>query len=374
MSLSVRPLSRDEHLAYVASLSSASFLQCPAWADVKAGWTSESIGWVEEDGRLVGAGLVLFRQIPRVHRYLAYLPEGPVLDWEAGVLPDVLDPMLAHLRERKAFSVKMGPPVVVRRWSSATIKQALKDPDPGVRRLRELPPDMESDAALKIADELRATGWRQGESGGAGFGDYQPRYVFQLPLEGRSLDDVWTGLNQEWRRNVRKAEKEGVEVSQGTRADLAAFHTLYLETAQRDGFTGRPLHYFTRMYDAMTAEHPDRLRLYLAHHEDTLHAATILVTVGEHVWYSYGASSTSGQRVRASNAVQWQMIRDAHEGGARVYDLRGMSDTLDPDHHLFGLLRFKVGTGGEAVEYVGEWDYPLNPVLHKAFEAYMKRR
>jgi lipid II:glycine glycyltransferase (peptidoglycan interpeptide bridge formation enzyme) len=26
------------------------------------------------------------------------------------------------------------------------------------------------------------------------------------------------------------------------------------------------------------------------------------------------------------------------------------------------------------VEYLGEWDYPLNPLLHRAFEFYMARR
>ena len=39
-----------------------------------------------------------------------------------------------------------------------------------------------------------------------------------------------------------------------------------------------------------------------------------------------------------------------------------------------GLIQFKVGTGGEAVEYAGEWDLPLNRPLYKAFDIYMKRR
>jgi hypothetical protein len=33
-----------------------------------------------------------------------------------------------------------------------------------------------------------------------------------------------------------------------------------------------------------------------------------------------------------------------------------------------------VGTGGEAVEYAGEWDLPLNPLVYKAFSLYMSRR
>ena len=119
------------------------------------------------------------------------------------------------------------------------------------------------------------------------------------------------------------------------------------------------------------AEDPDRIRLYLAEHEGDLVAATTMVRVGEHAWYSYGASSTAKREVRGSNAVQWPMLRDAKAAGATVYDLRGITDTLAEDDPHFGLIQFKLGTGGEAVEYLGEWDLPLNKVLFKAFDLYM---
>ena len=147
-----------------------------------------------------------------------------------------------------------------------------------------------------------------------------------------------------------------------------------METAERDHFTPRPLAYFETMFDALLAEDPDRIRLYLAHHEGDLVAATTWVRVGGHAWYSYGASSTAKREVRGSNAVQWRMMRDALAAGATVYDLRGITDALAADDPHLGLIQFKVGTGGEAVEYLGEWDLPLNPVLYKAFELYMKRR
>ena len=121
----------------------------------------------------------------------------------------------------------------------------------------------------------------------------------------------------------------------------------------------------------MRAEDPDRIRLYLAEHEGDLVAATTMVRVGEHAWYSYGASSTAKREVRGSNAVQWPMLRDAKAAGATVYDLRGITDTLSEDDPHFGLIQFKLGTGGEAVEYLGEWDLPLNKVLFKAFDLYM---
>ena len=181
-------------------------------------------------------------------------------------------------------------------------------------------------------------------------------------------------MNQLWRRNIRKAEKSGVRTSIGTREDLAAFHELYAHTAERDHFTPRPLAYFETMYDALSAEAEDRILLHLAHHEGDLVAATIAIRVGGHAWYSYGASSTDKREVRGSNAVQWAMIRQALATGAEVYDLRGITDTLDAEDPHVGLIQFKVGTGGEAVEYAGEWDLPLQGLLYRAFDLYLKRR
>jgi lipid II:glycine glycyltransferase (peptidoglycan interpeptide bridge formation enzyme) len=371
----VRPISADEHRAFIAGRSSASFLQTPAWAAVKPEWRAESLGWYDGD-RIVGAALVLYRRLPRLKRYLAYLPEGPLLDWTVDDLDGWLEPMTAHLRSQGAFGVRMGPPVVTRRWSAAQVKEGIADE--GVARLGEIAPLERSAAGARVVQQLEALGWRPQVTGG-GFSAGQPQYTFVISLvdaEGarRTEDDVLAGMNQLWRRNIRKAEKAGVVVSTGGSADLKAFHDLYAHTAERDGFTPRPLSYFETMYDALGAEDPGRITLWLAHHEGDLVAATIAVRVGTHAWYSYGASSTDKREVRGSNAVQWEMIRDAMAQGAEVYDLRGITDTLDPDDPHVGLIQFKVGTGGEAVESVGEWDLPLNRVLYRGFELYLARR
>jgi vancomycin resistance protein VanK len=68
------------------------------------------------------------------------------------------------------------------------------------------------------------------------------------------------------------------------------------------------------------------------------------------------------------------MMRSAIAQGAEVYDLRGITPTLDVDDSHVGLIQFKVGTGGEAVEYAGEWDLPLRRPLYTAFDLYMRRR
>lgn len=380
MTLAVRAITAAQHSEWIAQRPFTSFLQLPEWGELKSDWRHESLGWFD-GSRLVGAGLVLYRPVPRIpQRSLAYLPEGPDIDWlrdeqSTRTLGDWLEPLLEHCRERGAFQVKMGPPVALRRWGADTVKAAIAEAaDDGPVRLSEVLADWHSGAAAKMIDRLRMIGWTQRTSAGAGFGDVQPRHVFQVPLAERSLDDVFAGFNQLWRRNIRKAQKAGVEVTRGGRDDLADFHRVYAETAERDDFTPRGLPYFERMWDCLTSREPDRLRLYLAHHGGHLAAATIMVVVGRHAWYSYGASTTADRDVRPSNALQWRMISDAHESGCATYDLRGISDTLDAANHLFGLVQFKVGTGGNAQEYAGEWDHVLRPMWARAFRAYQARQ
>jgi vancomycin resistance protein VanK len=366
--LTVAPIGAAEHLAFVRAQRSVSFLQTPAWGRVKTEWRSESLGWF--DGRqLVGAGLVLHRPVPRLERFtLAYLPEGPVIDW-SGDIDAWLDPLVSYLKARGAFAVRLCPPVHTDTWSAAQVKAGIADGD--VARLTDLPSLRTDPVGARVAARLEETGWLP-QSPEDGFGVGHPQFRYELPLAGRTEAEVLGGMNQLWRRNIKKAAKEGVEVTVGD--DLKAFHDLYVHTAERDRFTPRPLPYFENMFATMRAEDPGRISLYLARHRGDLVAATVLVRVGTQAWYSYGASSTDKREVRGSNACQWAMIRDALAAGCDVYDLRGITPTLDTQDPHVGLVQFKVGTGGQAVRYVGEWDLPLRPRVYRAFDLYMRRR
>lgn len=366
--LTVEPISAAEHLAFVQTQRSVSFLQTPAWGHVKTEWRSESLGWY--DGRqLVGAGLVLHRPVPRLERFtLAYLAEGPAIDW-TGRIDAWLDPLAAYLKAHGAFAIRLAPPVRTDTWTAAAVKEGIADS--AIKRLTEVPSGQIDPVGAGVTSQLRDAGWLP-QSPEDGFGTGQPQYKYEISLAGKTEDDLLRGMNQLWRRNLKKAAKEGVEVVVG--ADLKAFHDLYVHTAERDHFTPRPLHYFETMFAAMSAEDPERIKLYLARHQGDLVAATILVRVGAHAWYSYGASSTDKREVRGSNACQWAMIRDSLAAGCDVYDLRGITPTLDADDPHVGLIQFKVGTGGQAVRYVGEWDLPLRPIAYRAFDLYMRRR
>ena len=152
--LTVRRITADEHLAYVRAHEDSgriSFLQVPSWAGVKAEWQHAPLGWFDGD-RIVGAGLVLLRQVPRLKRYLAYLPEGPDIDWtgerEGRPLWEWLDPLAATLKAMGAFQVKMGPMAAVRRWHAETLKAAIAEDERQARQVLASPTIRERNAKV----------------------------------------------------------------------------------------------------------------------------------------------------------------------------------------------------------------------------------
>ena len=374
MSLILKEIDKETHVEFLKNYQTFSFLQLPCWAEVKSGWKSKSVGWFDER-KLVCVGLILIRNIPKTKWSLFYLPEGPVLDPDyAKNVVDWLTPLRDFAKESGAFNLKLGPQVTINTWSAATIKSAISDNV--YKQFKDVDPDRVNPFGHEIGTKLRNLGGKQIETDGEGFGDVQPRFVFAIDVEGKSDEELLATFSQEWRRNIKKAEKSEVKVRQANLSDLETFHTLYKETAKRDKFTPRPLNYFKQMWKSLNENSNNlaEMRLYIAEQENICHAACLWVRVGKHVWYTYGASSTSGRELRPSNAIQWQMMRDARDAGAGIYDMRGIAATLNEKSPLFGLLRFKIGTGGKVIQYVGEWDFVLKPLIYKAFRVALARR
>jgi lipid II:glycine glycyltransferase (peptidoglycan interpeptide bridge formation enzyme) len=374
MSLILKEIDKQSHIDFLKIYQTFSFLQLPCWAEVKSGWKSKSVGWFDER-KLVCVGLILIRNIPKTKWSLFYLPEGPVLspDYSKNVV-DWLTPLKDFAKESGAFNLKLGPQVTVNTWSAASIKNAISDNV--YKQFKDVDADRLNPFGLEITTKLRNLGGKQIEASGEGFGDVQPRFVFAIDVEDKSDDELLASFSQEWRRNIKKAEKSEVRVRQASFEELETFHALYKETAKRDKFTARPLSYFRQMWKSLNENSNNlaTMRLYIAEQENVCHAACLWVKVGKHVWYTYGASSTSGRELRPSNAIQWQMMKDARDTGASIYDMRGIAATLNEKSPLFGLLRFKIGTGGKVIQYVGEWDFVLKPLIYKAFRIALARR
>lgn len=154
-------------------------------------------------------------------------------------------------------------------------------------------------------------------------------------------------MNQQWRRNVKKAEKAGVQVRAVGPEGLDTFHALYVESAERDNFLPRPKAYFDVMARSFASDGSDgsdgpvSARFYEAHVDGDVLASALMIRFGRTFSYLYGGSTERNRDARASNALQWQAMRDAAAAGCEAYDFRGFNTSLGATSPLTGLLLFK---------------------------------
>ena len=228
---------------------------------------------------------------PRLERYLAYLPEGPVLDWAAFDAARRAQPAPVRVEEAEGVRgedrARSSP---VRRWSAATLKAAIADGT--AKRLRDVPPDSADKDAVALADALTELRWRQ--VGDTGRGLRRRAAPVRLPAaagrahRGRSCSPASTSSGGATsRRPTRPASRCPSAASTTSPSSTSSTST----TAERDGFTPRGLAYFQRMWNAMRPRTPSASRSTSPATRARLLAATTAVRVGAHVWYSYGASA-----------------------------------------------------------------------------------
>ena len=324
------PPSLWDHFA--AARPAGHLLQSSRWGTLKAqfGWRVERVA-LEENGRIVAGAQILLRPLPW-GQTLAYVPKGPVTDWDdAGQVRALLEAIAAVARGHRAAALKIEP---------------------------DLPDDPQ------LAAQLAGYGFRPGHT-------IQPRSTIVVELTPQP-EVILARMKSKWRYNVRLAARKRVTVREGTEADLPAFQQLMQETARRDDFAVHSADYHAAAYRLFV---PARQAVWLlAEYEGQLLAGIVVFAFGDKAWYFWGASSGQHRNLMPNHALQWAAMRWARERGCRIYDLWGIPDEVgaDPAAYeepenwgtggLWGVYRFKRGFGGRIVRTIGAWDLVYSAV------------
>lgn len=321
---------REAWDSFVGGHENGHLLQSWGWGELKrgAGWRPRRFAlWDQEQQCLVGAAQVLCRTLPRVPLragHLAYVPEGPVVDWTQ---PEMCAALLTQLRDR------------LRRDGAVTM---LLEP----RRITRVAEDdclWESFAQLPVRP-MRAI---------------QPLRTVLLDVT-TSEETLLARMKEKWRYNVRLASRKGVTVRMAaSEEDVRAWYELLRTTGERDAFGIHTLDYYLSVWRIFAPRKQGRL--LLAEYNGQLLAGIFVGLFAREGMYLYGASSNEQRNLMPNYLLQWEAIRWVKEQGASRYDFWGIPATDDEDEAMAGVYRFKSGWGGEIVRFVGCYEYVLRP-------------
>jgi lipid II:glycine glycyltransferase (peptidoglycan interpeptide bridge formation enzyme) len=192
---------------------------------------------------------------------------------------------------------------------------------------------------------LEAEGFRRNTAAGA----YRTLHLALSP----SLDELRGNLSQRWRRQLNKAEKNGLTLIEGTSDELyRTFFSLGKEMRERKKFVPG-VDYET--YGRIQADLPAslKMRIVICESQGEPICASVYSAIGDTGIYLLGATGDSGLRLNAGFLIHWHMIGRLKESGVRYYDLGGIDQIANP-----GVTDFKLGLAGRQgyeVELLGEF-------------------
>jgi len=337
-----QPDEQDAWDGLVSSAPGGHVLQSWAWGELKArfGWAVQRVAVGE------ACAQVLYRSVPGGLGTIAYIPKGPLVNYEnPRSIQALLDGIEPFAQQRRAICLKIEP-------------------------------DLEDDPAL--SERLLDLGFRPSPQA------VQPRRTILVDLNPEP-DRILAEMKQKTRYNVRLAARKNVTVRPGTGADLPAFYRLMETTAQRDHFGIHTEAYYEMAYRLFVPL--DRACLLLAEYGGELLAGLAVFALesaqGGTACYMYGASSDQHRNLMPAYLLQWEAMLWAREKGCRTYDLWGVPDRdeqileaefAERADGLWGVYRFKRGFGGRLVRTTGAWDLVYAPLRYRLYTAAVRLR
>lgn len=309
---------------YIKNTQGASFMQDVAWGKCKKGWQKEYVYTLENEN-ITSAMSCLIKKIPKLNRSVIYVPRGPVCD-------------INNLEKLDALLKEASP--IVKKYNAIMIK---------------FDPEIKKDLELK--NKFLKNGFKVVEKQSKLI---QAKYNMILDVENKNIDELLKSFASKTRYNLNYGIRKGVKVVYSNKKeDLKIFYNLYLQMCERKSIGAREYSYFENLLDSYNKEN---IRIYLSKYENEYLTGAIALNYAGTTYYLYGASGDKKRNLKASYALQFEMIKWACKTKCRKYNFGGLLNPVNEN----GLFIFKVGFTGEkgVLEYIGEIDKVYNKPLY----------
>jgi hypothetical protein len=308
-------VSSEQWEGVVDRFADASLYQTSVYGSVS--WGEHQVErWILGDGDAAAAmAMVRVVAVPFLRVGVAYVRWGPCCQlrgerWSEDAFARVIRALVSEYVEKRGLLLRLTPHVF------ADDQQAVR--------------------ALEI---LRNEGFAQEGSA--------PYRTVRVGLDA-SRESLRRGLAHKWRNQLNAAERNGLEIHEGT-SDLlfAQFRQLYEQMMTRKQFeTSVDVAEFGRM-QALLPER-QKMHILIGVKNGVAQSGVIASSIGETGIYLLGATGDAGRNSKASYLLQWHMMGRLQERGCRWYDLGGINPDTNP-----GVFHFKQGMGGVEASHIG---------------------
>ncbi|RYC74557.1 lipid II:glycine glycyltransferase FemX [Candidatus Nanosyncoccus alces] len=193
---------------------------------------------------------------------------------------------------------------------------------------------------------------------------------------GKSEEEILAGASQGFRRKLRKAEKNNIEiVANAEKWAIEEFCKLEKKHAERQKYVAFSSSFLTKQFEAFAKN--NEVLIYTAKKDGEILAQNFMIFYGAEASYHYGVSSQLGTKYSAAPLLHMAAMREARKRGCRRYNLWGIVGLEEKSHRFYGVSEFKRSFGCEELKYTPAHDMILSPVKYqitKIIETARKRK
>lgn len=326
--------------AFVASTHFGHHVQTSLWGQVRASLGYHAMRYlVFDQGHIVaGAQLLIRRLFP--FGAIGYIPKGPIYSIDN---PALFDALLNKINAAiKNYHIQL-----------LAIQPAYECPD-----LAEL-----------FKQHKFHPSWLE----------LAPTATILLDLTPQT-DQILSQMKRQTRQNIRRSEREGITVREGSQADLSTFYSLHLATCQRQEYSPYSEQYFNCMWQIL-APH-GYISLMMAEFGDEPVSALLLIPFGDTVIAKTLGWSGQYAEKRPNDAVFWASIQWSKIHGYRYYDFEGIdrrgAEIMVSGQPLPEELQhtpdfIKLGYGGQVSLIPKAYDLIPNPLFRWPYRIFFEK-
>ena len=400
-------ITEEEYRKYWENHPLKAFLSAPEIGELRKsnGWDVYFVG-VKKKSDVAAAAMIVSHK-RHFGNYEFYAPRGVLVDYEdKELLNYFLKEIKKFVKEHHGYIFRMDPYVIYKeRDIDGNIVEGGEDHSNVVSFLEEF-------GFKKVSiPEMEQVGW-----------------MFSLPLEGKSREQILKEMKPNTRNTIRKTEKIGITVKELGYDELDRFQNIMVETGERKNFSIRSVDYYKKMYELFhdkgevkyyvteldlvkykkkleqdkksaedklsklsDAKYNDGQRKNLENEivsyekrikeaEDirkekntdviTLSGSMFMIIEPEVIYLSSG-NYEEFMKFNSQYLLQWMMIQYGIEHGFKKHNFYGIPANINEHPKDYGIYEFKRGFNGIVEELIGEfelpitWHYYLIKFIHK---------
>lgn len=153
--------------------------------------------------------------------------------------------------------------------------------------------------------------------------DTKPLYTYFISLR-KGSDFVWDGFESQLRKDIRKTQREGVIIEQGSKEDLEFLRTSLARRFTEQGM--KPSDYTGYLLDIYDSFYPENFKIFVARYNGKRVGGLTLLCYTNKASLWMGIPKTTLKGIYPNDLVVWESIKWACENGYKQYEIMGAGD------------------------------------------------